>query len=271
MTGILFLCLLRIFEGYFNPPRPSSLLGAYTSLAKGVDAIHYNPAGLFIGGDFEMLLYYQSIYSGLDKGLHDFGFALAKKRSSFSIGFGIHERGATFDDGRYSEGIFISSLSFPIGERVIWGVNFDLYYLQIPGEGNTAKAGVDFGILAILHERWRAGIFLRNFTRSSIETIEGENQIPNWISIGFCFNPFKNINTLLDIRKEPNYPARIAIAQEVNIGKNLALRGGALEEGELIKFGGGIELEVGRYRIDYAIIFHPVLPLTHSIDIRFVR
>jgi len=269
---ILFLVGISnsLYEDIATGVRPSALSGAFTAIAEGPEAVHFNPAGLDAIFNFSFSGYYKSLYGGIS-GLHNIGFTFVKKLHTNAIALTAQEIGADLegeDGGKYSEGSFTFSLARKIHPQVSIGFNFNLFHVQHPRFGSTNALGIDFGLLSRFHRKWRMGFFIENVNRPLFKGEVKNYDLPRILYFGFAIEPTERARSSITLRKEPDYPTRISFGQEVDlIGDIFTLRGGILSEASLIKFSFGMSLIVQGIDIGYAFIADQNLPLTHIFGI----
>lgn len=259
-----------LYEDIATGVRPTALSGAFTALAEGPEAVHFNPAGLDVIKNFSFTGYYKSLYGGIS-GLHNMGFTLAKKISTSSLALTLQEIGADLegeDGGRYSEGSLTFSLARPIHPQVSIGLNLNLFHVNHPRFGSTNAFGLDFGLLSRFHRKWRMGFFIENINRPLFKGKEKNYDLPRILYFGFALAPSDRARTSITLRKEPDYPTRVSFGQEVDlISDILTIRGGVLSESSLIKFSFGMSITFKGLDVGYTLVADPNLPLTHIIGI----
>ena len=259
--------------------RPLGLAGAYTALAEGIEAVRYNPAGVALVPGFEMGTSYKHKWGGLS-GLHCMSIGFVKAMGA-NAGFGVHltEFGASIEEGRYSEATATLSYARSITHQVYIGFNLNVFHIQVPEPdweprlgGSANSVGVDFGVLAKLHPAWSMGAFAQNLNHPSIKGTSKSYELPRVISLGIAFSPTKTAITSLDIRKEPQYSARLSLGQEAYFfDHKLGLRGGLLMEDELMKIAFGFDAKVGSLNFGYTALVRPDLPLSHVFSLKYRR
>ncbi len=265
--------LQAAFEFRYSDARSDALSGSYTAIAEGVEGAVFNPASVATLEKREIVAYYNHLYSSLGSGLKGISLMTGPfKVFGGSFSFSILRVGASFGDvGSYAENTIILSHGFHISENLLAGVNLNLYYLQNPGSlGNAMTAGVDLGLLASFYRRWKMGFFVHNLNKPALDATGGTEELPYWISAGISYRAGKYSLTSVDFRKSHGYDLRISIGEEVKIAEFLKLRAGVLTEGDLFRFSSGFGAVLGRFGFDYAIIFNPDLPLTHSVSFRYI-
>jgi hypothetical protein len=276
MRNFIFVLILTIgilhslYEDIATGVRPLALSGAFTALAEGPEAVHFNPAGLDAVRNFSLSGYYKSLYGGIS-GLHNIGFTVVKSIYNNSLALTAQEIGANLegeDGGKYSESSLTLSFARSIHPQVSIGFNLNLFRVQHPRFGSTNSFGFDMGLLSRFHRKWRMGFFIENFVKPVFRGKERDYELPRILYFGFALEPTDRARSSITLRKEPDYPTRISFGQEVDLISNLlTLRGGIMNEASLIKFSFGMSLLVKGLDIGYALIVDPNLPLTHTFGI----
>jgi len=273
ITIFSFSFLQAAFEFRYSGARPDALAGSYTAIADGVAGIVFNPAAVANLEQREISAYYNYLYSSLDSGLK--GISLMAGPLNVlkgKLAIAIIRLSANFDDwGTYAENTLVLSHGFFISSNLMAGVSLNIYYLQNPGDlGNASTAGLDIGMLANFYRRWRLGLFIHNLNKPTLNASGGREELPLWISAGVSFRAGRYSLTSVDFRKSRDQDLRISIGEEVELMERVKIRAGVLSEGDLFKFSSGIGASMGRFGLDYAIIFDPDLPLTHTVSFRFI-
>jgi hypothetical protein len=247
----------------------------YTAIARGVESIPFNPAGL-AGSAFQVQATYTPLYGGLNVGLRSADLSLALPTPYFNLGIRAQDVSADLgkeSGGSHREETFTLALARYISESARIGVNFNLYHLQFPDPfGSATTLGVDVGFLADLYRRWRFGFFVENLNGAYFSTEGGREPLPRALGVAVAFTPTPLATTTVDIRKEPNFPARLVFAQEIRlIQDRFSVRGGVLKEGERFRWSLGASFYLSTISLNYSATFDPNLPLTHSIGLSYGR
>ncbi len=265
--------LQAAFEFRYSGARSDALAGSYTAIAEGVEGAIFNPASLGYISRREISAYYSYLYSSLGSGLKHLSLMTGPfkfLKGSFSIS--ILRLSASFDNwGTYAENTVVFSHGIQVSDRLLAGVSLNIYYLQNPGDlGNALAFGFDMGLLARIYDRWKMGIMVHNLNNPSLEAEGGREELPLWLSAGVSYRIGKYSLTSVDFRKSRDHDLRVSIGEEVKIADYLKVRAGVLNEGDLFRFSSGFGTTLGRFGLDYAIVFNPDLPLTHTLSFRFV-
>ncbi|MCD6087258.1 MAG: hypothetical protein J7K11_04775 [Candidatus Hydrothermae bacterium] len=277
---IAFLLMLgnlgaMLFSDINTSPQALGRSGAFVASAEGLEAVHFNPAGLTEISNFEVQTYYKHLYSGLSVGLHNASIAVAKRWKNSVIAFNFQDFGASLKgeyEGRYAEDVLTVTYGYSLSKYLRFGTNFSFYHLQEPRFGGTSSFGVDLGIITSIYKSWQMGVFVQNLNAPSIHGDYDNYRLPRFIAFGMSLKPMRNATTEIAVRKEENYPARFMIGQELSLFRGMiGLRGGLLSEGELTKFSFGLDFNKAPLKITYGMQYDPNLPLTHIIGVSYGR
>jgi hypothetical protein len=162
-------------------------------------------------------------------------------------------------------------------------VGYNLNYLQVDygttsagvsGDGSDgvnlgsgSAWGIDVGMKAGLRSRAWAGFFLKNINNPALGTSGTAQSVPAKIAIGIGYQPYFGMTTTWEIEKvlgRDEYQVQAGL--EYYVLEWLVLRTGLSHEPSQLTMGTGIR--TGWVDVDYALITHPVLPLTHMFSLR---
>ncbi len=237
------------FETAGEGVRPSGMGEAFTVLAKGIDAIWYNPAGLGKGGRKELGVSYGRPFLGLDQGrLH---------RSSINLAVPLGWMGGTglgisrLDAGSASETAIALGYGFAMWEqRILAGVTAKLLQWSANGQEDpisgvkdkdwssrsfSVDAGgicriVDFRALGSLH----FGFAFYNIIQPDISEAGSEGKLTRKIKGGFLYEG-RQLAAEIDM----SYSESV---KKLYIGGEQKLRT-TEGSGFLLRFGGSTDFE----------------------------
>ncbi len=134
--------------------------------------------------------------------------------------------------------------------------------------GSGSTWGLDVGMKASLRSRAWAGFFLKNVNDPALGSTGTSRTIPSKMEIGIGYQPYYGMTTTWSIEKILGRDEfQIHAGLEYYVLDWLVLRTGISHEPSQLALGTGIHTEWGN--MDYALITHPVLPLTHMFSLRF--
>ncbi|HNW25117.1 MAG TPA: hypothetical protein PKI37_06570, partial [Candidatus Cloacimonas sp.] len=180
MKKLLFICLILIpsalLLAVFDDYQPSAIArgmgGAYTSVAKDVNAIFYNPAGL-TNTSFSAKLGFSQLYNQDFSELKTVavGYNLPKNLGTIALGTRVMD--VDFEDvNLMSEQIYSLAHGFyllqDIHSQISFGYTGNFYRLSMDGEDDDTALGIDLGALAVLHNRTNLAFAVTNINKAKM-------------------------------------------------------------------------------------------------------
>jgi hypothetical protein len=291
MRGLLSLfCLCSVclwpalgygaFEDLESGVRAQGLANAYTAVAEGASAIHYNPAGLAHADSLEVSAFYKKLFSivhnvTLDAvyptkwGTFGASFQSVSVKGDYTEYSGVPEKPKIVEaDATLEEDRAITlSHGFGLTSDLSFGYNIVVYSLKQARFGTGWAVGTDVGFLAKLYRRWQLGLFAHNINQPKVGE-EVSHGLPRLISAGVAYTPFSGVTTTLDFSKEVGWPTRLAVGQEFPLVQDLLLvRAGV--QSEPFRWSAGFGARWQQAILDYAYASHEVLPSTHQVGLAF--
>ncbi|MBC8527774.1 MAG: hypothetical protein ISS28_06615 [Candidatus Cloacimonetes bacterium] len=277
---LMFLILISstsfaIFDDYEPSARARGMGGAFIASCNDPGAIFYNPAAL------------QSASAGVNTGYaklfgNDFQIlktgALAYHLPKYgTLSLGIKEMDVEYQDVMLqSEGTYSIAHSFlligDVHSKLYLGYSLNLNHLYF-GEtvegrkmGEESVFGLDFGALAILHQRTRIAFAVKNINSPSVG--KGRtNGLPRYLTIGVAYQPYRDVTTEIDLKQKFSEETKIQFGIEYKITKNFWLRTGASTYPNSIS--GGIGFLIKGVKFNYGVNTHSVMALTHHFAIGY--
>lgn len=265
--------IFSAFEDMESGPRPEALGGAFTAISDDVNAIHFNPAGLFLVREKQLTAFYKKPYGVVNNAT--FNAVLPTSYGTFGFSFqSIYVKGEETNINGESLGektlenemALTVSYGGSLNKDLSYGCNVVGYQLTQARFGTANTFGIDIGVLADIYDRWRLGFFAHNINSPQLGS-EKKHNLPRLLSLGLSFSPFNGVTSSVDLSKEVGKDTRFAFGQEFSILKNLTLRAGVSTEPIRASFGVG--LSVQNFLLDYSVVTHEVLPLTHIFGLTY--
>lgn len=250
------------FENIDMGARAVGLNGAFTSLSNNSLAIFYNPAGLGQIKYRDFSVFYNPAPFGLTE-LSSAAFTFAEP-TKYGV-FGSALRSYGFD--LYKETGIMVSYGNSFKNRIFYGVNLNLYHLNIQNYGTATSFGLDAGAMAYINKYLRWGFFGKNITGSTIGS--SKEKIAQVYRTGLNYKPVNEVNLLLEFEKDVKYPLSVRAGFEYSLLDYVDLRAGV--GSEPASFTGGIGFNYGLFTLDYALYKSQDLGITHqgSLTINF--
>jgi hypothetical protein len=254
--------LLAQFENTDIGARSVGLNGAFTSVGNDAFSIFYNPSGLGQLKYRELGVFYSPAPFGLSE-LATGALVYAEPTSFGTFGLGLK----TYGFELYRENNIIVSYGRDFKNRIFYGVNLNVYNLNIKNYNSATTFGVDLGAMAYLTEFLRWGFFGRNITGSRIA--DSEEKIAQVFRTGFNIIPREDLSLSLEAEKDVRYPLSIRAGLEYSLYDYIDLRAGV--GSQPASFTGGIGIKYDLIQLDYAIYNHQDLGITHqgTISVNF--
>lgn len=265
-----------VFDNLGPSPRTRAMGGAFAALADDGCAVFYNPAGLNQLSDYQLFSSYQRPY-GLDF-LKHMAASLTVPTSKFgTVGVGFQKFAVCYEDqDLQSEKTFslahgISVMS-DVHSSLALGYAFHLYTLEFGnsylGEslGSAQTVGIDLGLIAVLRNRTRMGAALHNINQPRMGHGYRED-LPRYMTFGFAYQPYPGVVTLLDLSKKFGEETRVDGGIEAQIAPFMAFRFGVQTKPDRVM--GGLGFNYRGIHLDYALVNHTVLPMTHQFAVSY--
>ena len=135
--------------------------------------------------------------------------------------------------------------------------------------GSQSSWGVDIGLLASLAERIRFGARAFNINSPTLGAANSADRLPQRAQVGIAFSPYDLVWTTAALTKSSGHPTHFHGGMSYNILDNVFLKAGV--QANPNRFTTGFGVFIKKIRIDYGLITHPVLPLSHQVSIEVDR
>jgi hypothetical protein len=241
------------FGGFLNPA------GLVETPGAGSVALSYTqPFGL----DFSRL-YVLGAAQRLPGPLGYAGFGFRQFKVEYENTDLLKESTFTFAHGIYLYQDLHSSVSFGYGLNV-----YRLEFGQtISGldPGSATAVGVDAALLAVLHDRTRLGILVRNLNVPKIG--KDEEEIPQRLHMGAAYEPYSGVITTCEVQVTQHDPVQWRGGIEIEVVTGFCLRAGVMTEPS--KLGAGFGYAFRGMALDYGFATGGgVLDSTHQFGLR---
>lgn len=250
------------FENTDIGARATGMNGAFTSLSNNSLAIFYNPSGLGQMKYREASVIYIPSPFGVSN-ISTCALTFAEPFSFGTLGLGVKSFG--FDLYRETSVIFSYGNSYR--EKIFYGMNLNLYLLNIQNYNSASVFDADFGAMAYLTDFLRWGFYTSNITGAKIG--ESNQKLAKIYRTGFTVQPRNDLNLILEFEKDVKFPLSFRSGIEYFINEFIDLRGGMGTEP--VSFSGGVSINYNIFQIEYAIKNNQDLGITNqgSVTINF--
>jgi len=247
--------------------RAEAMGGAYTAIANGPNALYYNPAGLGLNANRELMLYHTQWFSNISVENLTFSYPL-NRRWSFGSGisflhmptFDRYEidpaTGGPVEAGKFSayDMVFTAGLGIHVIDNIYLGSSLKIIREKLASVSATGFAA-DFGILATIPASGiRMGFAVQNLG-SKIQYLATKSTLPLTYRAGIAYQFQHRNNTIaLDVIKPIDEAVQFLPGVEVGISENFSIRGGyqpTQREANGFSAGFGLQMPEG-FKINYA-------------------
>lgn len=260
LIGLAAEPVQALFEETESGARAEGMAGSFCAVADDLSAADFNPAGLAFVRERHFQTFYKLLYGGAGVNLHTLqaGFGTPLSRFGY-LAVRVQETGFELQSQRSLK----LAHGFSVAEGLAFGYGLNGYNLAQWELGSGFAFGLDVSLFARVARYWTVGFYARNLNRPRI----GTSALPQVLVVGLGFSPRQGIQSALQVSKEPGMRTRIALGQEFEVIPGyLVLRAGA--QNEPVRLALGLGTGAGRFGVDYALLTHPVLPLSHNLGLR---
>jgi len=258
--GILFLTLFisLTFYAQTEPAARQIALGnsAY-ALADDAFSLFYNPAGFAQIPWIEISAYYSPSPFGLNE-LSTAYFAVNRNFGFLSAALGASVYGYEL----YRETTFAFGVSKRFFKKLFVGFSTEYRAVSVKNYGSSSIFEFNLGAVYYLNETLKIGFASKNLLRAYFAE---ENDAGSEFSLGAAYFPIENASIIFAVTKELGFPLAFKFGTEYGIFKYLDLRIGYETEPKI--YTAGVGVKYGLAQIDYAVIVHRALPLTHQASV----
>jgi len=241
------------FENVMVSPRARAMGDAGVAVPDAPFATYLNPAGLAAQEAAGAVgLSYVRPY-GLDfHNLYFAGGAVRLPDGAGNLGLAFRQYGVDYEDvDLQTESTFTVSHGLYLYEdlhsSVAVGYGVNIFRLEF-GEtvsgldpGNEVALGVDFGLVAVLHDRTRVGLMIHNLNSPHIG--EDEEEIPQRLHGGFAYEPYSGVVTTIEAEAMPGEDTQWRGGLELELIPGFDLRAGIMTDPNKLTAGFGYSLQ----------------------------
>ena len=281
-----FVSAQVITNNSFNSSRSIAMAGAAVSNPGSAESVFYNPANLsnLSGSSF---LFGSTQFYQQDNLNYEFAVLSFKLDKKNIMAVAIQKLGVNAN--QYSNQLSSEvSISFSQGFHLLkdrnsslsFGYNVNYFILNqgssagtlgdgsngIPGK-KMYSFGLDLGFLASLREKVSLGVFIKNINSPRIGQGSNAQFLPRRLNIGCSYSPSKFLKTsLIYERLIYNESNQFRFGIEYEFHEYFILRTGVQMKPN--RFGFGFLSPINdNLSVAYGLITHPILPLTHNVEV----
>ncbi|MGQ9798418.1 MAG: type IX secretion system membrane protein PorP/SprF [Ignavibacterium sp.] len=243
----------------FNPgAKQISLSNADVALSNDVFSVFNNPAGLSQLNWREIGIYYSPAPFGLSE-LANAYVAFVEPFNFGSVALG----GMTYGFELYRETKIVAGYSYNYQNKFFAGAALNFHTLSIQNYGNDNAFYFNLGALVYLSDEFRFGFSFHNINRASFGN--DDDQIPVVLNSGLSYDVLKSLSINVAIEKDIRYKTSFMFGVDYDLVEYLSLRSGFSNEPS--RFSAGIGINYSFISLDYAMLTHSDLGLTHQVGL----
>jgi len=276
-TGSTGLSFLKVGVG----ARALGMGEAYSAIAADPSAMYYNPAGLSLASNSQLMLMHKEWIEGTKTEY------IAANSSFGNVTLGISANAtsvndielrtipgpplSTFDARNSALGL---SAAYAVDTSLSIGATVKYLYEKIL---IYDAAGLAFDLGALYRTAWNLNIAIAMNNLGSMDALENESsKLPSLVRFGAAYTTeFPDFDGSLSLASDvvsfsAESKTHLHVGAELKYGKVLALRGGYQTGYDAKNFSGGVGLAYGMLRFDYAFVpFRYDLGTTHTFSLLF--
>ncbi len=257
----VILSMESAVAGFERIAQPTTVFaGAYSGVASFTsDNLWLNPASIGRQSALQTSLFYSPSPFQL-KQLSNYGAIVAGAFEGFRLAGGVQSAG--FD--LYKETSGTLCVSFDVTGSFSAGVSLQLYHLSIERYGTALRPAFDAGFIVQLNDLVTFGSVLRNISRTGFGN---DDDIPQELCSGITIQAESWGRLSVDITKDIRYPLGYSAGIEVKPYEPVSLHIGINGSNSILT--AGIKIELSEISIQYGVVSHQMLGLSHSFGVTF--
>ncbi len=273
LTLFVGVASAHVFDTMDVSSKARGMGGAWTANAFDAAAIFYNPACMPEVESPDLYASYLRPNGQSYTGLTFLGFSFPFK-TQHSIGIGYRGFGVEYESvDLLSESTLSLTYAAPllkdIHTALYIGGTVNIYSLEFGDAGDQnlgsqTAVGLDIGLLGVLRDRTRIGLFFHNINEPSVGRNISE-PLPQWVSAGISYKPYYGVVTELDLRTVRGEDVEVHMGMQFDVTDYFAMRFGFQTKPNSLT--GGLSVGVAPIEVDYSYSSHSVLPGTHHVAI----
>jgi hypothetical protein len=170
--------------------------------------------------------------------------------------------GNRFGNNLYQEYQFNMGSVYEFADEASLGFSIQYYLLKIVNYGNQGCWGVNMGFQYQILNDLSIGSLVTNINKPVMGS--SNEKLPQTLSLGFCYTPVSvlkiGFELYRDVRFKQDYRAGIAYT----VAENLVLCMGV--DDQTRSFSLGLGIEINSIEIDYGVLVHQILGVSHVIS-----
>ncbi|MCF7824556.1 MAG: hypothetical protein K9N35_10345 [Candidatus Marinimicrobia bacterium] len=133
--------------------------------------------------------------------------------------------------------------------------------------GSAEAFGFDLGFQATLSKRHWLGVVVHNVNRPQIGSGSASSMLPRDVQAGFSYAPTREVVTSFSLASSPGLATELHAGLAYALNTHFELRAGIQSQPN--RFGTGFSFHAKGIALDYALLTHPILPVTHQFSLAY--
>jgi hypothetical protein len=268
-----------------NTARSTALAGSHLAASESAELLFNNPALLAQYEGIGFIAGYQNLYSQSFLTHSAIGFAYDTNKKLGNFGATTTSLATTNGAADLADETVLGLHygTFLMKDRIsALAIGISLNYMQLvygqsagpSGDGSdgvnlgsTNSLGVDVGFVAILGKKHRAAALVRNVNNPMIGVDGYSSVLPQTLIGGFAYAPIEEVLTTFSLNYVSGHAVEFHGGLEYKLGPQYSILTGMQSQPN--RLSAGMKVEMKGIRIEYGVITHPILPLTHAISMNF--
>ncbi len=255
---LLFLC--ASVRAAFEPKGYGTtfIASGYSGIASdnAAFALFINPAKLALIPSPGIDLFYRNFYQLAD--LSQITFSSVIPVWGAPLGFGI----SRFGNKLYAETDLRVAAAWRIWQPFILAASANIYHLQIKRYGSAVSFGFCLAFNYKVNADFSTAFLISNLNEPRIGA--ARERLPVYASLGFCYRFFDQLSANLDIVQEEGRPFDYRFGIRYRVQPWFRVMGGFRDI--VNSFTTGFDVNYASLRVGYALEYHPILGVSHSIS-----
>ena len=131
--------------------------------------------------------------------------------------------------------------------------------------GSISEYGIDIGLVASLGKKHRAAILVKNINEPTIGSSGTLTPLPQLLIGGFAYSPVEEVTTTFSLNYASGHAIEFHGGLEYRLNSHYSILTGMQSQPN--RLSAGMKINTRGISMEYGVITHPVLPLTHALSL----
>ena len=264
----------------------TSLCGAVVANKGGSWSLYHNPAGLSELNKIQISFGFSKLFNQTFLPYNNADIIIPSEMPLGNFGISIQQMSVSYNGNTLSseKSIGISQGFFILKDmNSMMSLGYTIHFMDwdlgksagISGDGSDGielgsdnTIGIDIGLQAALREKYRVGVFIKNFNQPQIGEGLSAQPLARRLSIGTSYYPIDGVMTSLVLDRLLGGNIQIKYGMQYKLSNIITMNIGAQSNPN--RLGIGLDLNLSGINLNYSILTHHVLPATHQFAMGFV-